>query len=832
MPVLQDTSRLVVAPPLPLPENQGWVGAGFVAPSGRTVPDAVNIRLEYTLAPLAEPETIIAANSLPNVLRREDPAKFPRHSPPIETKGAVAERQYQAGQTPENRTVVGLLRRVHVQLEAITRFGQTLHPVGSGASVAGGGQIDELFEFDAPFSDIKEFHLRQRPVYAVEFKNVRLRPQPVASGGTQPTAASVALGPVIERRVELDQVIDFDTGRVISLPDSLKGSLRDSVVQVVLAAVDWMEREHMDAFLDEPHLFQGVGMKVEALENDAWDKLTAEAVRQRLAATPSKRCQKLNPGENKPATYAFQTRKGGLGILQVLGFDESTRQNTVVPAVKLRYKLVQTVAGLAPAAAPGTAASLPQAAAASDARRQHAELNLELELTQLARLERLQKSGAVAQNEVEQQRVKVAQLEAAKTKGERIALYEKMVENLRRLEEVVEAAHKAGVGLMDDVLDVTAARLEAEARLANEKKGDGSAAAPDLSTPKGAAIAFAKAIEAGELDAARSLSVGSDAGLALPKSVVDMARAANRLQAAARKRFGADGDRLVPPPPYLMKGLAHYFGSLEEKIEGDRATLVSKTEPGDTHLPNLKKVGDAWKMDLAAWCAGAAAETERNQIVAEAMDVLANALEGGECKSVEEAQERMGKMAEQKRGKHAAPPAAPNTATPRGAANAAAVRAARKQDLVAETTAGTGSIEFGGSHTYGPVASVAETPAGSATLHGKAKLSPGTLERLQWGVPVNGLRAALARPQALDKPDSGEIFDFDLVVQNVSDAPLRFDTAYAVPDSPLLSDRKNLSAYISAKPCALTSCSSPARPPCCRSACRPSRSHPSRKLRT
>ena len=41
-------------------------------------------------------------------------------------------------------------------------------------------------------------------------------------------------------------------------------------------------------------------------------------------------------------------------------------------------------------------------------------------------------------------------------------------------------------------------------------------------------------------------------------------------------------------------------------------------------------------------------------------------------------------------------------------------------------------------------------------------------EKLQWGEPVNGLRMALVRPQALGGPEAGEHIDLKLVVQNVS----------------------------------------------------------------
>lgn len=59
-------------------------------------------------------------------------------------------------------------------------------------------------------------------------------------------------------------------------------------------------------------------------------------------------------------------------------------------------------------------------------------------------------------------------------------------------------------------------------------------------------------------------------------------------------------------------------------------------------------------------------------------------------------------------------------------------------------------------------------------LDGGAKLDPGKEALLQWGEPVNGLRAALIRPPALGGPESPMILDFQLVIQNVSDIPIHF----------------------------------------------------------
>ena len=58
-----------------------------------------------------------------------------------------------------------------------------------------------------------------------------------------------------------------------------------------------------------------------------------------------------------------------------------------------------------------------------------------------------------------------------------------------------------------------------------------------------------------------------------------------------------------------------------------------------------------------------------------------------------------------------------------------------------------------------------------------AKLKPGTEERLKWGEPVNGLRAALIIRHATDKRKAEDKPDLYLVLQNVSKAPIRLSDA-------------------------------------------------------
>lgn len=59
------------------------------------------------------------------------------------------------------------------------------------------------------------------------------------------------------------------------------------------------------------------------------------------------------------------------------------------------------------------------------------------------------------------------------------------------------------------------------------------------------------------------------------------------------------------------------------------------------------------------------------------------------------------------------------------------------------------------------------------------KLADGMTKKLQWGEPSAGLRMALIRPPALGAPDENEIKDFQFVIQNVGNTPIRLCTTSA-----------------------------------------------------
>ncbi len=156
----------------------------------------------------------------------------------------------------------------------------------------------------------------------------------------QEAAPALAFGPVVERM--MTDAIDFDTGltNFPARPLQTNGNAIPFIAEAVLQNVAWWEESGIDAVsspVSSPDSFLGLGMKVEALDTEAWENLTAVEVQQRLAATHRRFSQPMKPGT--PATYAFQTREGGMGIVQIIFFSDNPPR--VPQCVKIRYKLVQ-----------------------------------------------------------------------------------------------------------------------------------------------------------------------------------------------------------------------------------------------------------------------------------------------------------------------------------------------------------------------------------------------------------------------------------------------------------------------------------------------------------
>ena len=144
-----------------------------------------------------------------------------------------------------------------------------------------------------------------------------------------PRSGEAAFGPVIERTVK--EAADLDTGKLASVPEDVRQKI---ITPTVTYAMQWMESEGIDVFVDLQHHFFTIGMRAILQDKDAWTHLT-----------PIKVAAVINASMTKPFTiipweplddgtiYVFQTREGGKGIMQVIGITDK--------GVKIQYKLVQ-----------------------------------------------------------------------------------------------------------------------------------------------------------------------------------------------------------------------------------------------------------------------------------------------------------------------------------------------------------------------------------------------------------------------------------------------------------------------------------------------------------
>jgi serine/threonine protein kinase len=161
-------------------------------------------------------------------------------------------------------------------------------------------------------------------------ENARHSAQMLATN--QPAANHLSFGPVVERVV--NEAIDFDSGQIGPVPPDEAGK---SGMDRVLANIKNFEHAGLDFMHDPkvPGYVCGVDLRTKPLAATMWDSLSAQQVVAELKHMPEQAFVEFSPLTNFPATYAIQTREGGTGILQILGFTENPR------GVKIHYKLVQ-----------------------------------------------------------------------------------------------------------------------------------------------------------------------------------------------------------------------------------------------------------------------------------------------------------------------------------------------------------------------------------------------------------------------------------------------------------------------------------------------------------
>ncbi|MBA4148128.1 MAG: protein kinase [Verrucomicrobia bacterium] len=168
--------------------------------------------------------------------------------------------------------------------------------------------------------------------------NVQTRTR--ASTSQSPTAASFS--PVIELVVESG--IDFDTGKQRQLPLPQPLGDRDQTRYDWFNSEEsgpWM-REHGIDVVNGNHALMSKDLMLVKLEKKNWDTLSPDKLRQRiLDQAPTSD----SFTDSSSRTFGFKTREGSIGIVQMMEDRYAPGiTNTMLPGVKIRYKLIQRTA--------------------------------------------------------------------------------------------------------------------------------------------------------------------------------------------------------------------------------------------------------------------------------------------------------------------------------------------------------------------------------------------------------------------------------------------------------------------------------------------------------
>lgn len=181
--------------------------------------------------------------------------------------------------------------------------------------------------------------------------DVKLPTHAATAGATAPdetypgALSSSGHGVVVERVLNddgagRDMFVDFDSGRLLSLPLD---------VAEIGPMVQWMRRTGADAFYEKSisiRALVGADMAAARVQNECWNSATPDFLVERIGtwSRPAFTTE-MRAGGRLPVTYAFRTREGGLGILQIVEFVAQPSR-----ALKIRYKITGPAAPEVPLA--------------------------------------------------------------------------------------------------------------------------------------------------------------------------------------------------------------------------------------------------------------------------------------------------------------------------------------------------------------------------------------------------------------------------------------------------------------------------------------------------
>ena len=173
-------------------------------------------------------------------------------------------------------------------------------------------------------------------------------------------------------------------------------------------------------------------------------------------------------------------------------------------------------------------------------------------------------------------------------------------------------------------------------------RDDDDAVTIDLTTPRSAATVFTRALEAGDVETAKSAAYAG--GLEV-EWVAAMARAMSgmrQLVAAAEKKFGEDAQVLVAGKQTLR--LSGTLADAQVQLDGDRATVISA---GDgTRFP-MKRIDGKWKVDVGLLTRGEDINdiVKQLNVVGEVAPRLSKDVEAGKFKTIRDVRRELSRAA-------------------------------------------------------------------------------------------------------------------------------------------------------------------------------------------
>lgn len=163
----------------------------------------------------------------------------------------------------------------------------------------------------------------------------------------------------------------------------------------------------------------------------------------------------------------------------------------------------------------------------------------------------------------------------------------------------------------------------------------GAADKVDFSDPKPVAVAFAKAMVAGDAKAVRATAVGTDEEFKTVEALGAIFPAIKKFKAACDAKFGPDN--LLSKNMAAGQDPAAEVEKSDVKVDGDTATVTNKNKPDEKEPMKLKKVEGKWKVALSSMGKDAGGIAKKAPAVAKVFGDAAADIEAGKYQNAQDA---------------------------------------------------------------------------------------------------------------------------------------------------------------------------------------------------